>query len=679
MPNRLADETSPYLRQHADNPVDWYPWGEEALARAGREDRPILLSIGYAACHWCHVMAHESFEDPATAAVMNALFVNVKVDREERPDLDRIYQNAQQMLTGRGGGWPLTMFLTPEQVPFFGGTYFPPTPRHGLPAFKDLLERVAAFYRERKADIAEQNVRLLDALAENEALDAPGERLEAAPIAAALAALREHYDAAHGGFGGAPKFPHPPNLERCLRAAALHGDARAREMALHTLTRMARGGLYDQLGGGFARYSVDARWEIPHFEKMLYDNAQLLPLYADAARLTGTDAFDALLRESADWVAREMQDPRGGYYATLDADSEGEEGKYYVWTPDEVRALLTPEEYAVAAPRWGLDRPSNFEGHAWHLQAAREVAEIATALGIAPEAAAARLSTARTKLLAARERRVRPARDEKILTAWNGLMLGAMAKVGAHLGEPRYVDSAQRALDFLRAELWQDGRLHATWKDGCARLTAYLDDYADLAWGVLELLAVRFRAQDLAFTQALMDTALAHYWDDAAGGFFLTADDHEALIVRTRPLADDAMPAGNGVAARVLIRLGHLLGEARYLEAAERTLRAAWPRIVQMPIAHLTLIAALEEHLRAPTTVVLRGEEAALAPWRAVLDRDHAPDRLVLAIPPHVRDLPGVLGAAAPRGAAVAYVCRGTTCGPPVTTPEALRAALAGR
>ena len=490
MSNRLAAETSPYLQQHADNPVAWYPWGGEALALARREDRPILLSIGYSACHWCHVMAHESFEDPAVAGVMNRLFVNIKVDREERPDLDQIYQSAHQMLTGRAGGWPLTMFLCPDGSPFFGGTYFPKAPRYGLPGFVDLLERVAQSFRDRRGDIEEQNGRLREALAST--LPAPGsaaESLDSRPLASAREHLARSFDPVHGGFGQAPKFPHPTDLSFLLRRYAAEGDSTARDIALSTLSRMAEGGIHDQLGGGFCRYSVDERWEIPHFEKMLYDNGLLLALYADAWAISGEALFREAVEGIAGWVVREMQSPEGGYYSSLDADSEGEEGKFYVWSKDQIRELLTTEEYRVAARRWGLDGPPNFEGRHWHLRIAAPLGEGEDGL----------LEAARSKLFAAREGRVRPGRDEKILTSWNALMIAGMAHAARVFGRADWLASARRALDFLRETMWRetDGshRLLATVRDGRAHLDAYLDDHAFLVDALIEVMQAEFRSE----------------------------------------------------------------------------------------------------------------------------------------------------------------------------------------
>jgi len=680
--NLLGRETSPYLLQHAHNPVHWMPWGEEALARARELDRPILLSIGYSACHWCHVMAHESFEDQATAELMNALYVNVKVDREERPDLDRIYQTAHQLLIRRPGGWPLTMFLTPEgQVPFFGGTYFPPEPRYGMPSFKEVLTRVAEYFREHRDTIAGQREAVVEALRSIEPAGRARGALDAAPLAEARRQLGRLHDARHGGFGGAPKFPHPSNLERLLRhhaAAARAGepDRDALDMALHTLRTMGEGGIYDQLGGGFFRYSVDAQWMIPHFEKMLYDNGPLLELAAEGLRITGEHRFGQLARETAQWVMREMQDPAGGYRSSLDADSQGEEGRYYVWTPEQARALLEEREHALLAARFGLDRAANFEGRHWHLHAFRPLADAARAAGVAPGEAEALLERARAKLLAAREQRVRPGLDDKVLGAWNGLMIKGMCVAARVLDEPPLVDSATRALDFARRELVVGGRLRATWREGRARFNAYLDDHALLLDATLSLLECRWRGEDLAFARFLAEELLARFHDAEGGGFYFTSSDHEQLLVRTKPMADDALPSGNGVAARALGRLGHLLGEPRYLEAAESALRAGWESLLRAPHAHNALLDALEEQLEPPVTLVLRGRGEALERWRRRAARRYAPARMTLAIPDGAGELPGLLAERRPRGAICAYLCRGFTCDAPITDFDDLDAAL---
>ncbi|MBS0373148.1 MAG: thioredoxin domain-containing protein [Proteobacteria bacterium] len=677
--NRLGSETSPYLLQHAANPVDWYPWSTEALERARREDRPILLSIGYSACHWCHVMAHESFEHEPTATLMNELYVNIKVDREERPDIDRIYQVAQQVLTQRGGGWPLTMFLTPEdQMPFFGGTYFPREARYGMPAFGDLLRRVAAYFREERAAIRAQNGRLAAVFADLEpAPAAAGVALDGAPLERARQALEADFDAQFGGFTGAPKFPHPGYVERLLRHWAAsqrlpQPDLRALYMATMTLTRMAEGGLYDHVGGGFARYSVDGYWMIPHFEKMLYDNGPLLALYADAARATGDALFAATAGGVADWALSEMQAPAGGFYSSLDADSEGEEGRYYVWDRDEVRTLVGEADYAILAPRFGLDREPNFESRHWHLHAFRPLAEVAAAAEVAPAAAEAAVGRALGRLRAHRSGRVPPGRDDKLLTSWNGLMIRGLARAATALERPELAVAATRAVDFLRRELWRDGRLLATHKDGRSHLPAYLDDYVFLADALLELCAARWRSADLEFAVALTEAALAHFEDRAAGGFWFTADDAEPLIHRSKSFADEALPSGNGVAARLCTRLGYLLGEPRYLDAAERTLRAAWSALSRYPHAHGSLLDALEERLEPTEIVILRGPAATVAAWQRDLARLYAPRRLLLAIPEESGPLPAALAAKPSLPGGAAYVCRGTVCEAPVTELGAL-------
>lgn len=679
--NLLAQETSPYLLQHADNPVDWHPWNDAALARARAEDKPILLSIGYSACHWCHVMAHESFENPATAELMNSLFINIKVDREERPDLDKIYQLAHQVLAGRGGGWPLTVFLLPQDlVPYFAGTYFPDTPRYGMPSFRDVLQQVAGFYRQQRDDIDKQTVQLMSVL-DSLGTPVPSEgAVNPAPFDIARNQLGHLYDSQNGGFGQAPKFPHPTHIERLFRHWAAtssnsQADTQALEMAVTTLIKMADGGLYDQLGGGFYRYSVDEQWMIPHFEKMLYDNGPLLALYAQAWQITRNPLFLRIAHETAQWTVREMQAPAGGYYATLDADSEGEEGKFYAWTPEEARAVLDDVEYPVVAQRYGLDRPPNFEHH-WHLHVFTGLRALAENFAKTPEEILKIVDGARPKLFAARERRVRPGRDEKVLTSWNGLMIKGMAAAGRRLDEPAYLASAERALDFIRARLWRDGRLLAAYKDGRARFNAYLDDYAFLIDGILELLQARWRDGDLEFALALADSLLAHYEDKEHGGFFFTADDHEALIHRPKPYSDEATPAGNGVAAQVLGRLGHLLNNDRYLAAAEHTLQAAWTTLADLPYAHDSLLAALEDQLYPPQLIVLRGEGEPLKIWQARAQQFYAPRRFTIAIPNDARNLPGALAERGARGTVTAYVCTGIQCSAPITELSMLEAEL---
>src|SRR4051812_732665 len=651
MVNRLAQETSPYLQQHAGNPVDWYPWGEEALERARREDKPILLSIGYSACHWCHVMAHESFEDAAVAAVMNRLFVNIKVDREERPDLDQIYQTAHQMLAQRAGGWPLTMFLTPEGAPFFGGTYFPKQARHGMPAFPQLCERIAAIWREQRGEIAAQNEQVHQAFASTlpRAAAAPNE-LSAEVVQAMLENLRGNFDGTFGGFGGAPKFPHPTDLELCLR----EGE---KDIALVTLERMCEGGIYDQLGGGFSRYSVDAQWSIPHFEKMLYDNGPLLALLADAWSVTQAPIFRRCAEETAAWLMREMQSPEGGYYSSLDADSEHEEGKFYVWQRDEIRSLLTAEEYAAVAARFGIEGPPNFENGQWHLRITQPL----------PPGTEAVIDRARAKLYAAREKRIRPGRDEKILVSWNALAIRGMAHAGRVLGKREWIASARRALEFIRGRMWHERKLLATYKDGRAHLNAYLDDYAFLIAALLEVMQAEFSVADLNFATELADTLLAEFEDPQAGAFFFTGKSHERLFHRPKPGQDNAMPSGNAIAAWALGRLAALTGEQRYAVAAERTLALFYPAMREYPAGYAAMAMALAEQLAPPKVLVLRGRQPELERWQEELARDYLPDGLVIALADGLAGLPAALDKPKRREPVNGWLCRGVTCLAPIS------------
>lgn len=670
--NALIDETSPYLLQHAHNPVNWFPWNEKALEHARHEDKPILLSIGYSACHWCHVMAHESFEDENTAALMNTHFVNIKVDREERPDLDRIYQTAHQALNRRGGGWPLTVFLAPDtHTPFFAGTYFPKVPRYGMISFRELLLKVRDYYQENRADIHADVARWDDFFARI-SIHPPASSadLNLRPLDSARHELASHFDAQLGGFSEAPKFPHPSYLERLLRHWALtrdHGtpDQTALDMAITTLTRMAEGGIHDQLGGGFCRYSVDERWLIPHFEKMLYDNGPLLTLYADAWQITRNPLFRDTACDTATWLMSTMQSPEGGYYSSLDADSEGVEGRYYVWDPQSVQDLLTVEEAAITLPFFGLENPANFEGHHWHLYVAHELSAIAVKAGIEPSAAQILLASAREKLFAAQQKRIAPGRDEKILTAWNALTIIGMARAGRLLSQPDYIDSARRAFDFLRRTMWINGRLTATYKDGRARLNAYLDDYAFLLAATLEMLQTHYRDDDLQFARDLADALLDHFTDLPQGGFFFTSHDHERLLQRPKVWADEATPSGNGVTAWALSRLGHILAEPRYLDAAQQTLRAAWRDIVGLPSAHCTLLHALEELHHPPQLIFLRGDLTEVNAWHATLNGEFAPRRLIFPLGTAGHTLPGGQDTIAPKSVR-AYRCDHFACSAPI-------------
>ena len=664
MSNRLANETSPYLQQHADNPVDWYPWGEEALKLARELDKPILLSVGYSACHWCHVMAHESFEDAEVAALMNEHFINIKVDREERPDIDQIYQTAHNMLSQRSGGWPLTMFLTPQQEPFFSGTYFPKTPRYQLPGFGDLAVRVAAFYHERKQDLVEQNRSLMQAFARSVPAPSPTLTANADTLQLGFEHLKSNFDFEHGGFGSAPKFPNQADIALLLRQSrACNREAEA--MALQMLHSMAAGGIYDQIGGGFCRYSVDEHWMIPHFEKMLYDNGQLLCLYADGWQISKDEMFARVMEETVEWLLREMHSPAGAFYSSLDADSaneqgDSEEGKFYVWQPAEVKALLTPEEFAVAATCYGFDRASNFEGHAWHAYLAASPAPEEVAL----------LNSARAKLFQAREQRIRPGRDDKILTSWNALAIKGLARAGRVLKRPDWIAAAQQAVDFIHDKLWVNGRLLATCKGDVAHLNAYLDDYAFLLDALLELMQAEYRPADMAFAQALAEVLLQEF-EAEDGGFYFTGHSHEVLIHRPKQGYDNATPSGNGIAAIALQRLGHVLGETRYLQAVERALKAFDSIMQRNPAGCPNLLTALEEHMQPPTVVILRGNAGNMEEWRRALDNRYLPEVLCFSLPASLTDLPETLSR--PFSEAVnAWVCHGVECLPAINRLDEL-------
>jgi hypothetical protein len=597
--------------------------------------------------------------------------------------VDKIYQTSQQLLTQRTGGWPLTMFINPDdRRPFFGGTYFPVDARYGMPAFKDLLKSVAAYFREQRHEVRRQGAKVTEVLGRLEppAADA-GLAITAAPLGRLRDALGRSFDQDYGGFGSAPKFPHPTTIDRLLRqwrdsAGGDNPDIDALYMATLTLTRMADGGLFDHVGGGFCRYSVDRYWQIPHFEKMLYDNGPLLALYAQAFLATGDEYFAAVADATADWMLADMRSPEGGFYATRDADSEGEEGLYYLWTPDEVRELLDDRDYPIFASRFGLDEAANFEGR-WHLTVRRSIEDVAAGAGVAEDDARAALERGKRALLEARAGRVAPGRDEKQLTAWNALAIRGLAIAGMAQERDDLVDAAAKAVDFVRETLVVDGRLLASFKDGEARFPAYLDDHAFLLDALLELLQARWSTPHLQFAVSLADTLLEHFEDAENGGFFFTANDHEQLIHRPKPLADESVPSGNGIAAYALQRLGFLLGETRYLDAAERTLRAAWRAMDEYPHGHVTLLTALEEYLTHPEIVIIRGDTAETARWRDAAARLYAPRRLVFAIGRDEDALPGALAdRAAVDGQTVAYRCLGTHCELPATSWEALAASI---
>jgi uncharacterized protein len=652
MANRLANETSPYLLQHKDNPVDWYPWGKEALTRAREEDRPILLSIGYSACHWCHVMERESFEDPATAALMNELFVSIKLDREERPDLDSIYMEACQAMTG-SGGWPLNVFLTPEQVPFYAGTYFPPQSRMGMPGWRDVLEAVADAWRNRRDEIRAGSGRVAERLRGAALLEPSAAPLNPAALDEAVASLRTQYDPANGGFGDAPKFPPASALEILLR----RGET---EMTSHTLRAMASGGMYDQIGGGFARYSVDAYWLVPHFEKMLYDNALLARAYLHGWQVTGDELFREVACETLDWALREMRGPEGGFHSALDADSEGVEGKFYVWTVDELREALAGEPDADEAIAWfGATDRGNFEGRNIPVRGPGD-----------PE----RRDAWRRALYEARAQRVWPGLDDKRLTSWNALMISALAETGAVLEREDYVGAATACAEFILGELRDDaGRLQRSWKDGQAKLNAYLEDHAFLVEALLTLYESTFDPSWFGEARGLADSMIERFADEEKGGFFETSSDHEQLVARRKDLEDHPIPAGNSSAAYGLLRLAALTGEHRYEDRAVSVLRLLHELAPRHPQAFGHVLQALDFHLSPVKEVALAGND--LRPLERVVRAEFRP-HLVLAGGPH-DGVPLLEGREPVDGRAAAYVCERFACQRPVTEPEELEKLLA--
>jgi uncharacterized protein YyaL (SSP411 family) len=671
--NRLINEQSPYLRQHAHNPVDWYPWGEEALARAKAENKPILLSIGYSACHWCHVMERESFENEAIARLMNERFVSIKVDREERPDLDQIYMDAVQLLTGRGG-WPLTAFLTPEGKPFYGGTYFPPEDRHGIPGFPRVLVAISDAYHNKPNDVQQNVDRLVSAIGSLSEYASEESGLKPGLATLAARALAEHYDHVNGGIGGAPKFPNTFVFSLFLRIHQGEDDGGFAEMVRHTLERMDKGGIHDQLGGGFHRYSVDERWLAPHFEKMLYDNALLARLYLDAARALNESAFLAVARRTLDYVLREMASPEGGFYSSQDADSEGEEGKFFLWTPAQMSAALDDDRLEkIAARYFDITEEGNFEGRNI-LHRTIDVADAARMFNIRAEEMAEAIETIRRKLFDARERRVKPGRDDKILAAWNGLMIGALAEGSRALGDRRYLDAAVRALDFLMARMWDGRALKRSFKDGAARFNGYLEDYALVAGAMIDVYEASLDPRHLATARQLADVILGRFLDRERGGFFFTSSDHEELITRSKAAFDGSTPSGNSAAAMMLLRLGAYVGDDRYMNEASRALELFAPLMEKQPFAFSHMLEALDLYQRGPTDIVIVGERDTpeFAEWIERLGLLYAPNQALFAVDPNASD-----GALVPEpvqgktqidGRLTAYVCRERTCSAPIVS-----------
>jgi uncharacterized protein YyaL (SSP411 family) len=682
MANRLANETSPYLLQHKDNPVDWYPWGEEALERAREEDKPILLSVGYSACHWCHVMERESFEDEATARIMNEHFVNIKVDREERPDIDSIYMSAVQALT-RHGGWPMTVFLTPDGAPFYGGTYFPPVPRGGLPSFQQVLLSLADAYENRYEEVSRSAESVREYLRASTGAALPQTAVGTELLDKAAESLMSELDGRFGGFGGAPKFPQAMNLEVLLRHHHRTGDRAALSGVEDTLRAMAHGGIYDQLGGGFARYSVDRYWLVPHFEKMLYDNALLSRLYLEAYQATDDPFYRRIAEETLDYVVRDMTSPEGGFYSAEDADSEGEEGKFYVWTPAEIRGVLTEEEAGLAERFWDVTERGNFEGkNILHVPRAPEA--VAAEFGISPQQLWERMVEIRSKLFAAREDRIRPGRDEKALAAWNGLMLRSFALAARVLMRGDYREVAERNAAFLLDKLRVSGRLRRSYKDGQARFNGYLEDYAMVADGLVALYEATFDLRWLAQAEELADAVIELFWDEGSGAFYDTPADHEELVTRPRDVYDNAAPSGTSVATDVLLRLSLLLGRDDYRARAEAVLDSLSGGMERVPGAFGRLLAALDFHLSRPREVAIVGDPAS-PDTQALIDAVYArylPNKVVVGRAPEDEEAPGLVPLLAERkareGRATAYVCEGYACQNPTTDPEELAGQLGG-
>ena len=672
--NHLIHESSPYLLQHAHNPVDWYPWGEEAFAKARAENKPVLLSIGYSACHWCHVMAHESFEDEEIARLMNDLFVNIKVDREERPDLDQIYMNAVQMMTHHGG-WPMTVFLTPEGVPFYGGTYFPPQDRYNMPGFPRVLISVAEAYKERPQEIAETGASLVNELrrlSEGSGADQP---IENELLDAAYVGVIRNYDSVNGGFGGAPKFPPAMTLEFLLRTYVRTGNKDALEMVTHTCRKMADGGMYDQLGGGFHRYSTDARWLVPHFEKMLYDNALLSRLYLHHFQVTGAESSRRTVEGILDYVLREMTDAAGGFYSTQDADSEGHEGKFFVWDINEARSALGETAATLFCDYYDITDQGNFEGKNIP-NVTRPIETVAVANKITVEQLEESLAQSRRTLFELREQRIKPDRDEKIITAWNGLMLPSFAEAGVVLNRPDYTAAARRNADFVLQHLTRDGFLLRTYKDGVAKFNAYLEDYAFCVEGLLTLYETTGESRWMNEARRFADRMIEEFWDHDNGGFFFTGKSHENLIVRSKDYFDNATPSGNSVATGVLLRLAVLTGNEDYRNLAIAVFREAVDNARRYPSGFGYLLSVIDFLLSTPKEVAIIGRDAAdIQQLLSEVWRRYLPNKVVapaFADETAATSLPLLQDRPMLDGRATAYVCEHYTCKEPVTDPHSL-------
>ena len=678
--NRLIHETSPYLRQHAHNPVDWYPWGQEALDKAKREDKPILLSIGYSACHWCHVMERESFENEAIAEVMNAHFVNIKVDREERPDLDTLYMNYVQMTTG-SGGWPMTVFLTPDQIPFYGGTYFPPEDRFGRPGFGRLCLTLAEAYREKKEEIEARGPDIVQSLAAMNTLPPGAGKVTAASLDLAFDQLAPRFDRTHGGFTGAPKFPGSMSLAFLLRHFSRAGRQEGRDFVALSLQKMARGGMYDQLGGGFHRYSVDERWLVPHFEKMLYDNALLSRLYLEAYQLDPQPLYARVVEEILDYVVREMLNPQGGFYSTQDADSEGHEGKFFIWTPREIGEILGEEEGKVFCRYYDVTAQGNFEG-ANILNVPRPLEQVARELSLSPGELSRILSEGRQRLFREREKRIKPHRDEKILTGWNGMMGVSFVEASVVLQRADYLEVARRNARFLLKHLCRKGRIFRTHKDGVSKLRGYLDDYANLVEQLLALYQATGEREWLDQAVIYNDAMLELFWDREQAAFFLTGKEHEKLVTPVRDVYDNATPAGSSVAVFNLLKLAILTGNMEYRSIAETNLESMHLPLTRYPNGFGYLLGAADFYLGPVKEIAVVGDPES-GETRRLLEVVHGrflPNKVVAILDPNATDgagdLPLLEGKTLVKGRPAAYVCENYTCKAPVTEPSQLELAL---
>ncbi|MEP6911616.1 MAG: thioredoxin domain-containing protein [bacterium] len=681
--NRLISETSPYLLQHAHNPVDWFPWGEEAFEIARRDQKPVLLSIGYSACHWCHVMEHESFENEAIARLMNDNFVNIKVDREERPDLDHIYMNAVQLMTHHGG-WPMTVFLTPEAVPFYAGTYFPPEDRYNMPGFPRVLMSLSEAFRERPEDIQQTAASVLSELQRATAASESSEALSPEILDSACQGIIKGYDATNGGFGGAPKFPPAMTLEFLLQTFHRTGNQQALDVVRHTARKMAEGGIYDHLAGGFHRYSTDARWLVPHFEKMLYDNALLSRFYLHYYQVSCDDAARGVVEGILDYVVREMNDPLGGFYSTQDADSEGVEGKFFVWIRDEVQQLLGAEEAALFAAYYDITKEGNFEGENI-LNVTRDLNEVARGENVTPEQLSETLRTGREKLFEARGKRVKPARDEKVLTAWNGLMLASFAEAGAILDRPEYTEVAKRNARFVLDNLRRDGLLLRTYKDGQAKLNGYLEDYAFYIDGLMTLFETTGELEWFQEARSLTATMIDEFWDDQEGAFFYTGRSHEDLIVRSKDFFDNATPSGNSVAAAILLRIGLLTDDGDYQRRAATILRLTAASLRRYGPGFGRMLCSLDFYLGKPKEIAIVGDPGSedTRSLRKAIWAPYLPNKVVAQAAPGDTSATDAISLLRNRpqieSKATAYVCEQFVCKRPVTTPAELASQLLKR